>query len=186
MFRRTANFNTRMDYNPTPPAHALKLAIPKKTKIFIDQTNRELELASKIHQAYQKELFNLRYKVAAECLQLVSSSSTTVSTTSTLPVEISVDIHGFGPSFRMVVHLLSSRLLNEMLRHFKAFYRKNNLYGMLLSIISDPEMYEFTNPLIPIHSLATGQSYSYTTLLYCKDPEKVCGLLDSSPRLNVF
>uniref|UniRef100_A0A8R1DS99 Bardet-Biedl syndrome 1 protein GAE domain-containing protein n=1 Tax=Caenorhabditis japonica TaxID=281687 RepID=A0A8R1DS99_CAEJA len=172
MFRRTANFNTRMDYNPTPPAHALKLAIPKKTKIFIDQTNRELELASKIHQAYQKELFNLRYKVAAECLQLVSSSSTTVSTTSTLPVEISVDIHGFGPSFRMVVHLLSSR--------------KNNLYGMLLSIISDPEMYEFTNPLIPIHSLATGQSYSYTTLLYCKDPEKVCGLLDSSPRLNVF
>ncbi|CAI2292509.1 unnamed protein product [Caenorhabditis sp. 36 PRJEB53466] len=132
--------------------------IPKKTKIFIDQTSRELEFANKIHTAYQKDLFNLRFKIAEVYQQLTASASATVSTTSSLPVEIAVDIHGFGPNFRMGVHLLSSS--------------RNNLYNLHLSIISYPELYEFDTPLIPICLLSSGQTYSFTTMVLCKDPEK--------------
>uniref|UniRef100_A0A1I7UT14 BBS1 domain-containing protein n=1 Tax=Caenorhabditis tropicalis TaxID=1561998 RepID=A0A1I7UT14_9PELO len=158
IFRRTANFDHKMEYNQVKPAHALKLQIPKKTKIFIDQTQRELQYGAKIHQAYQKNQFNLKFKIAEVYQQLTASATTTVSTTTVLPVDISVDIHGFGPTFRMTLHLLSSS--------------KNILYDIFLSIISDPELYEFNTSLIPIPLLTPGQTYSFTTLLMCKDPEK--------------
>ncbi|KAF1769658.1 hypothetical protein GCK72_001475 [Caenorhabditis remanei] len=158
IFRRTANFDIRKDFNEVPPAHALKLQIPKKTKIFIDQTQRELEFSSKIHNAYQKHLFNMKFKVAESYLALASSATSSVSTTSSLPIEIAVDINGFGPTHRMTVRLLSSS--------------RQNLYDMQISIICDPEVYEFETPLMMVPILTPGHAYTYTTLLTCKDPER--------------
>lgn len=50
IFRRKANFDTKLDYNQVPQAHALKLQIPKKTKVFIDLTQREVQLGNRIHK----------------------------------------------------------------------------------------------------------------------------------------
>ncbi|CAO4363662.1 unnamed protein product [Caenorhabditis nigoni] len=158
IFRRNADFRSRTNYNEAPASHALKLQIPKKTKVFIDNTEREKKLGVKIHQAYQKHLFNLRFKIAESYQTLTASAITTVSTTSVLPVEIAVDINGFGPRHRMSIRLLSSS--------------KQNLYDMHLSMISDIDVYEFDTPLIPISILASGKPYTFTTLLRCKDPEK--------------
>ncbi|EGT57560.1 hypothetical protein CAEBREN_25891 [Caenorhabditis brenneri] len=155
IFRRTAQFE-KQDYNYVPPSHALKLAIPKKTKIFIDQTQRELEYGNKIHQAYQKNLFNLKFKIAENYQQLAQTATASVSTTTVLPMDISVDIHGFGPNFRMTVHLLS----------------KQTLYDMFLSMINDPDLYEIDKPLMPVSILTPGNTYDFTTMIVCKDPEK--------------
>ncbi|CAB3410752.1 unnamed protein product [Caenorhabditis bovis] len=156
MFRRLANFDEKMDFNPRPPVHSIKLQIPKKTKVFIDQTVREKDNAGKINQAYQKDLFLLRCRIAEVFSDLTASAHSVVSNNAQIPIDISVDIHGFGPSFRMTIYVVS----------------KTNLYNMWLSAVCDPGMYNFDSPLIPVSFLSPGHKYSYTTLLTCKDPEK--------------
>ncbi|CAI5438822.1 unnamed protein product [Caenorhabditis angaria] len=98
MWRRLATFDEKMDFNPRPPAHSIKLAIPKKTKIFIDSTVREKDNAAKIHSAYYKDLLLLRCRIAEVFSELTQSASTVVSTDSSLPMELSADV-----DFRLIV-----------------------------------------------------------------------------------
>ncbi len=50
LFRRTAKLEERSHETGPPAAQSQKLAVPKKTKIFVDQTVREREQAKRMHQ----------------------------------------------------------------------------------------------------------------------------------------
>ena len=52
LFRRTAKFEEKSNMPGPPAAQAQKLNIPKKTKVFVDQTMRERERddAKRMHQ----------------------------------------------------------------------------------------------------------------------------------------
>lgn len=47
-----------------PSEQEIPLAIPKKTKLYVEQTQRERELSSEIHRAFQKDLCKLRLETA--------------------------------------------------------------------------------------------------------------------------
>ena len=52
--------------NPSgaPAEQDIPLAIPKKTKLYVEQTQRERELSGEIHRAFQKDLCRLRLDTA--------------------------------------------------------------------------------------------------------------------------
>lgn len=50
LFRRKASLDERIDLAAPPKAYNIKLNIPKKSKIFIDQTVRERDNANQINQ----------------------------------------------------------------------------------------------------------------------------------------
>ncbi|CAD6184612.1 unnamed protein product [Caenorhabditis auriculariae] len=158
MFRRKANFDEKRDLNPHPATHTLKLAIPKKTKLFIDQSVRERDHGDRINQTYQKDLFLLRCRVAESYAEVSTTASSSVAADGQLPVDITVDVHGFGPVFRLIIYVVSNA--------------KADVFGLWLSIMSDPAMYTIEEPLIPVSLLAPSHKYSFTTLLNCVDPEK--------------
>lgn len=47
-----------------PAEQEIPLAIPKKTKLYVEQTQRERELSADIHRAFQKDLCKLRLETA--------------------------------------------------------------------------------------------------------------------------
>jgi hypothetical protein len=47
-----------------PPEQDIPLAVPKKTKLYVEQTQREREMASEIHRRFQRDLCKLRLTTA--------------------------------------------------------------------------------------------------------------------------
>lgn len=59
---------------------SVNLSIPKKTKIFIEQTIREREHASTIHNMFQSELWRMRLTAAKTTLEILKSAGTMIET----------------------------------------------------------------------------------------------------------
>jgi len=47
-----------------PPEQDIPLAVPKKTKLYVEQTQREREMAPEIHRRFQRDLCKLRLTTA--------------------------------------------------------------------------------------------------------------------------
>jgi Bardet-Biedl syndrome 1 protein len=47
-----------------PPEQDVPLPVPKKTKVYVDQTQRERDQAPQIHRTFQRDLCKLRLETA--------------------------------------------------------------------------------------------------------------------------
>ena len=80
ILKRTAEFLLETDDSKTFKNDApTALSIPKKTKIFIEQTVRERENSGAIHHIFQSELWRMRLTAAKTTLDIVRSSDSTFS-----------------------------------------------------------------------------------------------------------
>ncbi|KIH55957.1 hypothetical protein ANCDUO_13873 [Ancylostoma duodenale] len=105
LFRRKASLDERVDLAAPPKAYNIKLNIPKKSKIFIDQTVRERDNVTQINQTYQRDLFLIKYHATKAFAAMASTSTASISTDPNHSVDIAVTVNGFGPKFRLTVKL---------------------------------------------------------------------------------
>lgn len=113
------------------------LQIPKKTKVFIEQTIRERENAPAIYNNFLTELWRLRLIAARETVEVINSGESTISgDIGQTPIKLAAEVCGLGPDFQLflIIENMSSRkvasdlcvLLHCDNRHFllkKAFQR---------------------------------------------------------------
>ena len=64
MWRRTADADAINSSGGPPPEQDIPLPVPKKTKLYVEQTQREREKAPEIHRAFQRDLCKLRLTTA--------------------------------------------------------------------------------------------------------------------------
>jgi Bardet-Biedl syndrome 1 protein len=64
MWKRTADVDQANIAAGPPPEQDVPLNIPKKTKVYVDQTQREREQAPQIHRTFQRDLCKLRLETA--------------------------------------------------------------------------------------------------------------------------
>ncbi|VDN18150.1 unnamed protein product [Gongylonema pulchrum] len=140
-----------------PQAQNRKLNIPRRTKIYVDQAVREREHAQLMHQVFQRDLFMLRLAVTKAFANLMQNSLSSISTKKHEAVEISVEINGFGPIFRMIIKLRAAS--QPPLQHHWLTFHYNQ------------EWYQFENSLIPVPALVSGMAYEFTTIVRCLCPE---------------
>ena len=74
MLRRTANLEATANTTSIPSEQDTPLAMPKKTKLYLEHAQRERELASSIHQNFQKDLCRLRLETARAYLKTLTSA----------------------------------------------------------------------------------------------------------------
>lgn len=92
ILKRTADLAIKDMHGGPPEAQLKKLDVPKKTKLYVDQTTRERENAVMMHQTFQKDLYRFRIKTAKEFLRSLKTSSTPISTNPNEPLKINAQV----------------------------------------------------------------------------------------------
>lgn len=83
----------------------MSLAIPKKTKIFIEQTVRERENSTAIHNIFQSELWRMRLEAAKVTVEILRTGDSTFSGDYQTPLKLLAQVDGLGPDFLLTVTL---------------------------------------------------------------------------------
>ncbi|CAG2064463.1 unnamed protein product [Timema podura] len=127
------------------------MIIPKKTKLFVEQTMRERENTSIMHQTFQQDLLRLRLSTARSCVKALQSCSNPISSSSDEPVKISAQVLGLGPTFQ--IHLTLQNMSD------------NNRPSKDLAIVfhCDDKLYNIEKPYIRVPMLVPGLLYNFMT-----------------------
>lgn len=86
MWKRTADIEHFNRISGPPPEQDIPLPVPKKTKLYVEQTQRERERAPDIHRAFQRDLCKLRLTTARAYVKTLTDGSL-------------VCVHSIHPSF---------------------------------------------------------------------------------------
>nr|XP_058923927.1 Bardet-Biedl syndrome 1 protein isoform X2 [Kogia breviceps] len=121
ILKRTAVFVEGGGEAGPPPAQAMKLNMPRKTRLYVDQTLREREAGTAMHRTFQADLYLLRLRAARAYAQALESSLSPVSATAREPLKL----HAVNTSTaRPILGLLVCFLYNEGLYALpRAFFK---------------------------------------------------------------
>ena len=90
-----------------------KLDVPKKTKLYVDQTLRERENSVAMHRMFQHDLYLLRLNTARAFVESIKTSANPVAGSGTgvsenEPIKMSAQVLGLGPVFRLIIGLCNT------------------------------------------------------------------------------
>lgn len=107
ILKRTAEFSQNFETGNKTTAEPsnMSVAIPKKTKIFIEQTVRERENSSAIHNIFQSELWRMRLEAAKVTVDILRTGDSTFSGDFSTPLKLLAQVDGLGPDFLLTVTL---------------------------------------------------------------------------------
>ncbi|XP_023347799.1 Bardet-Biedl syndrome 1 protein homolog isoform X2 [Eurytemora carolleeae] len=152
ILKRTAHFENLEITSAPLIGQNTKLNIPKKTKLFVDQTMRERESATLMHRVFQHDLYQLRLNTARAFVSALETSSNPVSSDPEEPIKLTAQVMGLGPMFRLII-VLSNTSSNIPSR---------NLY---ITFYCDDKLYKVQKPLILVPMLVPGLNYQFETLV---------------------
>lgn len=156
ILRRAVTFEVR-DPNPGPPkAQPGRLSVPKKTKVFIDQTVRERESAVAMHNHFQRDLYMLRLETSRAFAKTITSALTPLTTSENSCLRIAAEVQGLGPLFRLTVSVQNTSPSQPAMEHSLTFKCDDGLYRLSSSLIRLP-------------LLVPGLTYSFATTVECLD-----------------
>uniref|UniRef100_A0A8C2I8R6 Bardet-Biedl syndrome 1 n=1 Tax=Cyprinus carpio TaxID=7962 RepID=A0A8C2I8R6_CYPCA len=138
ILKRTAVFEDR-DSAPGPPiAQSIRLNVPKKTKLYVDQTLRERENAVAMHRAFQMDLSRLRLAAARAYVKALESSLTPMSASLTEPLKMNAVVQGLGPSFKLTLNIQNTAACRPVMNLAISFLYDENLYSMRTAFFKIP------------------------------------------------
>ncbi|XP_072031464.1 BBSome complex member BBS1-like isoform X2 [Amphiura filiformis] len=154
ILKRSSQFEDKDLVRGPPATQNQKLNVPKKTKVFVDQTMRERENGVSMHRMFQHDLYRLRLNTARAFVKALDTSMTPISSNPQEPLKLSAQIQGIGPTFKLTVGLQNTSL---------------NLPSMnlLISFLYDEKLYSLQKTMIQVPMLVPGLNYSYETLVEC-------------------
>lgn len=108
IWRRAADIDSMNFTAGPPPEQDIPLPVPKKTKLYIEQTQREREKAADIHRAFQRDLCKLRLTTARAYVKTLTDGLMSSTSVGSHDVRIQVQVQGLGPKFILRVVLQNS------------------------------------------------------------------------------
>ncbi|XP_047480253.1 Bardet-Biedl syndrome 1 protein-like [Penaeus chinensis] len=137
ILKRTARFDLD-DMQGPAQIQSLKLNIPKKTKLFVDQTMRERENSVLMHRVFQHDLYRLRLNTARAYVEALETSSNPVCLSQTEPLKLSAQVLGLGPTFKLRVELQNTSSSSPSLQLAVIFHCDDRIYSVSRSYIQIP------------------------------------------------
>ncbi|XP_014648530.1 PREDICTED: Bardet-Biedl syndrome 1 protein isoform X2 [Ceratotherium simum simum] len=130
ILKRTAVFVEGGGEVGPPPAQATKLNVPRKTRLYVDQTLREREAGTAMHRTFQTDLYLLRLRAARAYVQALESSLSPVSATAREPLKLHAVVQGLGPTFKLTLHLQNTSTARPILGLLVCFLYNEVLYAL--------------------------------------------------------
>lgn len=158
--RRGADFDAfaSLSIGP-PPEQSVRINIPSKTQLYLDQTQREKDNFVAMHRMFQRDLCSLRLNVARSYLKSLGSAMPTSTTTATLSVKMEAEVRGLGPTFVLVVNIQNTGQLP--------------LAGARIFFACDTSIYALSRNAISAGMLTPGVNYEFTNSVKCVTDELV-------------
>jgi len=155
ILKRTATFDDKDIIQAGPPSgQALKLDVPKKTKLFVDQTIREREHGTMMHRQFMHDLQRLRLNATKSYAESLMRSENPISDSVTEPLKLNVVVNGIGPIFKLNINVQNRSESESVINMFISFNYDSSLYNIRRKFIQCPM-------LIP------GVTYTFETLVDC-------------------
>lgn len=117
ILKRTADFSVRSSTSEHINSGS-NFAIPKKTRLFVEQTLRERAEATKIHKTFQQGLIRLRLIVAKKAYEAMTSKQKSIYH----PISLEPTVIGLGPRYRIrtvVTNVTDKRSENQLFLIYK-------------------------------------------------------------------
>ena len=110
-----------------------KFNIPKKTKLFVEQSARERETSTIMHRVFQHDLYLLRLNTARSFVRALQTSSNPISTTGgsdneSESIKLSAQVLGLGPVFKLVIGLCNTSTSTPSRYLLITFYCDDKMY----------------------------------------------------------
>nr|XP_026501509.1 Bardet-Biedl syndrome 1 protein homolog isoform X1 [Vanessa tameamea]XP_026501510.1 Bardet-Biedl syndrome 1 protein homolog isoform X1 [Vanessa tameamea] len=151
ILKRTANFNAHAaGIEPTISATVGQKPwlIPKKSKLFLEQSMRERENAIPMHTNFQHELNRLRLLSARTLLEAHTKSENSIGAGNMEPIRLSAEVEGLGPVFRVT-------LIVENTSTDKA------VLGLSILFLVHSTAYKVYNPYVKVPLISPGNRLKF-------------------------
>nr|XP_027200540.1 Bardet-Biedl syndrome 1 protein homolog [Dermatophagoides pteronyssinus] len=114
-----------------------KLVIPKKTKLFVDQTMREREQYLTIHKTFEQELVRLKLSAYKTYAKAFKSNLNPISLKRFDSIKLSAKVIGLGPVFQIQLELQNNNADNNdfLTDLLMVFDYDSNIYRLALNVI---------------------------------------------------
>ncbi|KAG2451137.1 hypothetical protein HYH02_004404 [Chlamydomonas schloesseri] len=156
MLPRTANLEAGAIGGGPPPEQEIPLAVPKKTRLYVEQTQREREQAADMHRTFQRDLAKLRLTTARAYVKVLTDGQGAGAFTTNTNLSLSLNIAGLGPRFR-----LSLLLRNE---------GNKQLNDIPVALRADAALYSLGKTQFTIPFLVPGLQYTFEVPVTAIDP----------------
>ncbi|XP_063712394.1 Bardet-Biedl syndrome 1 protein homolog [Symsagittifera roscoffensis] len=162
LLRRVAKFNEKEVLAGAPPEQSVRLNIPKKTKLYVDQTVREREHATEIYRTFQRDLVKLKLTVAQNYRKALDKSLTPMTQSEEAPLKLSAQVQGIGPLFKLILGIQNTSA-------------NKTLEGLFVLFRYDHSLYDVKQKLIRPGMLVPGLDYKFESFVQCLTQQPVSG-----------
>lgn len=137
ILRRAASLEAITEASGPPSEQDIPLNIPKKTKLYVEQTQRERDHAIEMHRHFQRDLCKLRLTTARAYVKIIRDGQGPVSLSSSAAIRLNAQVQGIGPTFRIKL-LLQNAGLKAVPSLTIAYHYDHFLYRIPRSLLFVP------------------------------------------------
>jgi len=144
ILQRATKFESNGGASGPPPEQDVPLSIPKKTRLYVEQTQREREQATEMHRIFQRDLCKLRLSTARAYVKMITEGQGPLATSAGASLRLTAQVQGLGPRFKIkltVQNTGSSHVMNLslVLNYNALLYRpKVSVFGVPILVPGVP------------------------------------------------
>ncbi|XP_029142060.1 Bardet-Biedl syndrome 1 protein [Protobothrops mucrosquamatus] len=164
ILKRTSTFHKGDAAAGVPVAQSAKLNVPKKTKLYVDQTLRERECGVAMHHVFQTDLSRIRLTAARAYVRALECSMAPVSESLQEPLKLNAVVQGMGPTFKLCLNL-------QNMSETRA------IANLLICFIYDENHYSVERPFFKAPMLIPGLNYPLATFVECLSDQAISDVI---------
>jgi len=155
---RNADLNVTNTNPGPPPEQDIPLNVPKKTKLYVEQTQREKDQAVDMHRIFQRDLCKLRLSTARSFVKVITDGSGPLSSTGSTSLRLDAQVSGLGPRFKLRISVKNTGVTRSQ--------------DVPITFACNPAIYRLhgRNMVQRIPILLPGVEYSFDVDVDCIDP----------------
>eukprot|EP00753_Platysulcus_tardus_P001082 PLAT11031.1.p1 GENE.PLAT11031.1~~PLAT11031.1.p1 ORF type:complete len:593 (-),score=328.29 PLAT11031.1:168-1946(-) len=140
-----------------PPEQDIKLKLPTKTTLYVEQSQRERDHATDMHRVFHRDLGKLRLDTARAYVKILTDGAGPMSYSTATSLRLTATVDGMGPFFKIRLTVQNSG--------------KKPLLDVPVSLTYNHDLYHLPVALLHLPVLIPGLLYTHEVDVRCLNEE---------------